>query len=50
MSNDFNYDAYQYGNKPDSETEGQVNFTMYEPQKEEQQETQYNAPKPKKKV
>ena len=50
MSNDFNYDAYQYGNTPNSETEGQVNFTMYEPQKEEQQEPQYNAPKPKKKT
>ena len=44
MSNDFNYDAYQYGNTQNNEPEGYVNFTMYEPTPE----PKYEAPKPKK--
>ena len=43
MSNDFNYEAYQYGNTQNNESEGQVNFTMYEPNPE----PQYEAPKKK---
>jgi len=46
MSNDFNYDAYQYGNTQNNESEGQVNFTMYEPNPA----AQYEQPKPKKKT
>ncbi len=45
MSNDFNYEAYQYGNTENREPEGQVNFTMYEPPHEPQTE----PAKPKKK-
>ena len=43
MSNDFNYEAYQYGNTQNNESEGQVNFTMYEPNTE----PRYEAPKKK---
>ena len=43
MSNDFNYEAYQYGNTQNNESEGQVNFTMYEPNPE----PRYEAPKKK---
>lgn len=47
MSNDYNYDAYQYGNTSNREPESQVNFTMEEP-KTEHYEYQYEQPKPKK--
>ena len=46
MSNDFNYDAYQYGNKANNETESQVNFTMNEPRYDYM--SQQEPPKPKK--
>lgn len=32
MSNDFNYDAYQYGNTQNREPENDVNFIMYDPE------------------
>ena len=47
MSNDFNYDAYQYGNTSNNETESQVNFTISEPEPE--YSYHYEEPKPKKK-
>ena len=54
MSNDFNYDAYQYGNTQNKEPETEVNFIMQDPQPdpqpEPQVEPQYEAPKPKKKT
>ena len=58
MSNDFNYDAYQYGNTQNNEAETEVNFVMHEPEHESQEETsyepqyeaQYEVPKPKKKA
>ena len=46
MSNDFNYDAYQYGNTSNQEPESQVNFTMEEP-KTEYYGYQSEQPKPK---
>ena len=46
MSNDYNYEAYQYGNTENKEPEGQVNFTMYDPP----QEPQVEPSKPKKKA
>ena len=46
MSNDFNYDAYQYGNTSNSESgSGQVNFTMNEPK----YDYSYTPEQPKKK-
>ena len=57
MSNEFNYDAYQYGNTTNQETENTVNFTMADPQPVEEPKTDeipvheytYEQPKPKKK-
>jgi len=46
MNNDYNYEAYQYGNTENKEPEGQVNFTMYDPP----QEPQVEPSKPKKKA
>lgn len=46
MSNDYNYEAYQYENAENKEPEGQVNFTMYDPP----QEPQVEPSKPKKKA
>ena len=55
MSNDFNYDAYQYGNTTNSEPENSVNFTMNEQKNDSNNEPKYEytytyeQPKPKKK-